>query len=377
MAEDSNEQHLSRRAFLKKAAIVGAGAAATAAGVKLGLDLTSKEDPQETKNLMIDGENFRVELGVPEKPNLSGMSWFPDGHSSFIKTEGGVKVFLSGGPYGYMVEGESLKSLGKSQEIIGPGSSEKFDRNYAAPGSVIKGNNPDELLMFYHGEYHPQAPNHFPFNAGIGLATSSDSGRNWQKKGQILKGLNDLPAVDSVYGAGQPSAIRKDDYIYLYYVDWNGKYPDSIHLARAPISTDGKSISWEKFNNGEFKNNGMNGESTPVITVPKGDYAALPGVSWNSFLNKFLAVYESREGFNITTSTDGITWNNQQRLLDVQTANNNPRTGQKWNSYPTLWSPNKNNDGETDDSLILVYSEGKFNQQPHSLRTRPLKLSKV
>lgn len=231
--------------------------------------------------------------------------------------------------------------------------------------------------MFYHGEYHPQAPNHFPFNAGIGLAISKDSGKSWQKKGQILKGLNDLPAKDSVYGAGQPSAIRKDDYIYLYYVDWNGKYPDSIHLARAPITTDGVPNSWEKFNNGEFKNNGMDGKSTPVITAPQGDYAALPGISWNSSLNKFLAVYESRYGFNIAISIDGITWGNQQRLLDVQTANNNPRTGQKWNSYPTLWTPNKNSDGETDDNLILVYSEGSYNQGPHSMRTMPITLSEV
>lgn len=377
MTEGSNEKRMDRRAFLKKAAIVGAGTAATAVGVKIGLDLTSKKSPHETNDPITDGENIKVDLEPPETPNISGLNWFPDGHSSFIKTEDGVRVFLSGGPNGYMVEGNSLTSLGKTQEIISPGSDEKFDRNYAAPGSVIRGNNPDELLMFYHGEYHPQAPNHFPFNAGIGLATSNDNGKSWQKKGQVLKGLNDQPAVDRVYGAGQPSAIRKDDYIYLYYIDWNGEYPDSIHLARAQVSSNGTPDSWEKFYNGEFKNTGMDGKSTPVIAAPKGDYAALPGVSWNSFLNKFLAVYESLEGFNISTSNDGLTWDNQQRLLNVQTINNNPKTGQKWNSYPTLWSPNKNNDGETDENLILVYSEGIYNQQPHSLRLRPMKLSKV
>lgn len=117
MSENSNDQHrMSRREFLKKAAIVGAGAAATAAGIKLGLDLTSEKKPSETKNLVIDGENFRIELGSPERPNILGLSWFPDGHSSFIRTEDGVKVFLSGGPYGYMVEGESLNSLGERKK---------------------------------------------------------------------------------------------------------------------------------------------------------------------------------------------------------------------------------------------------------------------
>lgn len=391
MTESSTEQPtLSRRRLLRKGLVGGAGIAATVLGAKYGPKLIPERDKQKnegfipntpeltsTKELVLDNEKYKLELGSAETPRVSGLQWFPDGHSSFIKTDSGVNVYLSGGPAGYLTQGKDFHSLGQAREILTPGSSEDFDRNYAAPGSVMRGKNPGELLMFYHGENHPKTPVHFPFTAGVGLAISQDAGKTWGKKGQILKGMNEKPATDRVYGAGQPCAIVKDNYIYLYLIDWNGIHPDSIHVARSPIEANGMPESWEKYINGQFVNNGMDGESTPVITAPEGDYAALPGISWNSFLNKFLAVYESKDGFNIATSIDGISWSNQQRFLDVQTINNNPTDGQKWNSYPTLWSPNKQNDQETDDSLLLVYSEGNYNSTPHSMRIRPAKLSKA
>lgn len=394
MTETGSEvKNPSRRRFLRRSAGVGAGIVATALGIKYTADqilnnndnpkvtgapeLSSTAETQETKVLTVDKETYKATFGTVETPRISGLELFPDGHSSFIKTDSGVSVFLSGGPHGYLLQGKDLQSLGQAQEILGPGSSESFDRNYAAPGSVINGINPGELLMFYHGENHPNAPVHFPFTAGIGLAISQDDGKTWEKKGQILKGMNEKPATNRVYGAGQPCAIVKDGYMYLYYIDWNAIHPDSIHLARSPLTANGKVGSWEKYLDGKFVDNGMDGESTPVITAPDGDYAALPGVSWNSFLNKFLAVYESKEGFNLTTSIDGITWNNKQRFLDMQTINNNPQNGQRWNSYPTLWSPDKKSDQETDNRMLLVYSEGNYNSTPHSMRMRPIHLSKT
>lgn len=322
-------------------------------------------------------QEFKFEIGNPERVNLSGVSYYPDGHTSFIKTPDGVKVWISAGREGYVVTGKSIENLNsRTTKVIGPSGEETFDRNYAAPGSVILGKNPNELLMFYHGEYHPNQPSTFPFDAGIGLAISKDGGITWERQGQIIKGMGSKTRTDVPFGAGQPSAVIKDNFIHLYYTDWNGQYPDSIHLARAPIESNGIPGSWEKFNGREFKNVGPNGPSTPVVYPPPGEgYTALPGVSFNTHLNKFVMVFEARDGFYMTTSLDGTGWSNPTILLKVKTANNNPRSGEVWSSYPTLWSPTKASDRETDGYMILVYSEGKWNQTPHSMIKRPLKLS--
>lgn len=329
---------------------------------------TESQKPQEIK----------IELGNQERINFSGITHYPDGHASFIKDSNGVKVWISAARDGYLVTGKSIESLdATSTRVIGPSGQETFDRNYAAPGSVILGKNPNELLMFYHGEYYPNQPSTFPFDAGIGIAISQDGGTTWEKKGQILNGMGKNTEANIPFGAGQPSAIIKDNNILLYYTDWNGQYPDSIHLARAPIESNGMPGSWEKFNRGQFKNEGPNGPSTPVVFPPTGEgYAALPGVSFNTYLNQFVMVFEARGGFYLTTSNDGIGWSNPTSILKVKTANNNPQPGEIWNSYPTLWSPSKLNDRETDQDMILIYSEGGWNQSPHSMIKRPLKISR-
>ncbi len=368
--DTSESPKLTRRQFLVRTAIaLGVGLAA-----KAGIERLIQPG---SKKLVVGDRSIAAQFDQAVTPELIGPNWFPDGHSSFIKTDGRYRVFFSGGPYAYMAEGSSLTQLGQPKEILSPSGLETFDRNYAAPGSVVRGANPDELLMLYHGEYHPNRPNSFPFKARIGLATSVDHGETWERRGQILKGMHDFSAEERPYGAGQPSAIIKDDYIFLYYVDWNEEYGDSIHLARSPLSANGAPDSWEKCRDGGFSNSGMNGLSSPVIAGTEGDYAALPGVSWNIFLKKYLMIFETRGGFDIATSADGIIWENRQRLLDVQTANNNPEPGKKWNSYPSLWSPNQDSDGVTDDNLLLVYSEGKWQSatETHRMKFLPIRLA--
>lgn len=323
-------------------------------------------------------QELKFEIGNPEAINLSGITHYPDGHTSFIKNANGVKAWISAGREGFIIIGTSIDNLSPTAtRVIGPSGQETFDRDYAAPGSVIPGKNPNELLMFYHGESHPSQTLTSPFDAGIGIAISNDGGTTWEKKGQILKGMGTKTKPDAPFGAGQPSAIIKDGYMFLYYVDWNhGQYADSIHLARAPIESNGMPGSWEKLNKGQFENKGPDGPSTPVVYPPSGEgYAALPGVSFNTYLNQFIMVLEARSGFFMSTSVDGINWSNPKILLSVKTANNNLQPGEASSSYPTLWSPSKNSDRETDQNMILFYSEGPW-QGPHSMIKRQIKLSR-
>lgn len=171
--------------------------------------------------------------------------------------------------------------------------------------------------------------------------------------------------------------IIKDGYFYLYYTDWNGKEPDAIHLAQAPVESNGLPGSWKKFYNGRFESAGLGGPSNPVISpLDQNDYSALPGVSWNTYLHRFIALSESKDGFYLSISKDAINWSKSTKLLEAQTANNNTQTGQVWNSYPTLLSPAKSSDRETDENMLLIYSEGLWQQTPHSMRIRSIKFSK-
>lgn len=380
---DNKYPGMTRREFLRRAgraAVVMGGVALVggAASLVIKKNTENTESPlsvEDIKTLRLGEEEVRFKIGSPERVHISGMQWYPDGHTSFLKQEdGSVRAWIAGGPYGYMISGKDPDSLGQdAREVIGPSNKETFDRNYAAPGSVIPGRNENELFMFYHGEYHPSAPNSFPFTAGVGLAISHDKGVTWEKKGQIIKGKNDQPAKDRPSGAGQPCAIIKDNYAYLYYIDWNGTDPDAIHLARSPLGSIESPNSWEKFYEGKFVNVDEGNQSSPIILpAPEKSYAALPGISWNTHLNKFLGIIESRDGFYITSSTDGVGWETPQSLIQLQTANNNPKTGDTWNSYSTLWSLDASSDRETGRDMLLLYSEGKWGMGPHNMVKRKI-----
>lgn len=379
-----DEERLTRRQFLEKAAVaVGFSAAVGAAAVAIHkteqLIDAKRQPPTVTPPTptVEKRQELQFAVGLAEQLSIPGLGWYPDGHTSFLRqADGSLKMWVAGGPRGYLLTTNNFTDFGTgAREVIRPSNTESFDRNYAGPGSVIPGKNKDELFMLYHGEYHPNAPDGFPFNAGIGLAVSKDNGQSFERKGQIIKGKNNLPAKDRVYGAGQPCAIVKDGYVYLYYIDWNGQDPDAIHLARSPLDAGCQPGSFEKYNNGRFENTGMAGPSTPIVLpLKRGYYTALPGVSWNTELNKFLMICESNDGFYVSTSLDGVKWGPTQLLLQVKTANLSPFNGDAWNSYPTLLSPEKSSDRETGKEMVLVYSEGRWKTSPHHMVKRRVSL---
>lgn len=165
---------------------------------------SSLPEKTETPNLDEKGLTINVDVGSPKEVKLLGLNYYPDGHTSFLKNADGVRVWIAGGPRGYLITGKDLENLEPQARMIEfvPSNQEDFERNYAAPGSVIPGKNPNELLMFYHGEFHPNPSSSFPFNAAIGLAISRDEGLTWEKQGQIIEGKNNQKAIDRVYGAG-------------------------------------------------------------------------------------------------------------------------------------------------------------------------------
>lgn len=83
-----------------------------------------------------------------------------------------------------------------------------------------------------------------------------------------------------------------------------------MHLAKAPISKIGNASAWKKYycaSNGAcgFTESGIGGKSTPLQTI-QGDSP----VSYNTYLNKFLAVSEdsnlTKNPLQFAVATDGI-----------------------------------------------------------------------
>ncbi len=257
---------------------------------------------------------------------------------------------------------------GKSVPAFGP-SGEGFDRDYAGPGSVIRASNGRDLLMFYHGEYQWPEGGYY---ATIGLGRSSDEGRTWERLGPVIEGRlprPDPPPWYGAFGAGGPCAFvdESDGFIYLYYLDWGAPVyrPSGIHLARAPISSDGLPGSWRKYFEGDFSQDGLGGNSDQVIG------GAFPSVSYNVALDAYLAVFVTSHGFDYAMSTDRVHWTAQKRLLDRK---EKPDPGEPWLLYPSLLSPSQATDSTTDATGYLYYGRGIYGVECHHMVRRPVEI---
>lgn len=254
--------------------------------------------------------------------------WAPDGAISRV----GDRWYFSSGTYGRVYDPDL--GSGWNQDVIGPSNiPEAFDQNYAAPGSVLQING--KWFMFYHGESH-ECAGHFPFHAGIGLATSED-GYFWTRQGQILSTWEERPACQEARasGVGYPSAVQHDGYIYLYFVSWTLEEADATHVARCEVERILASDCWKKYFQGDWVEPGLGGHSTQVLSRSSEEelYLATPQVQLIN--GEFRGIFETNLGFVTATSQDGIMWSEPQTIFAFP----KPHTeavGEDWYSYPSL-----------------------------------------
>ncbi len=323
-----------------------------------------------------------------------GLQHTPDGHVSYFRTGGDYHVWLTAGNEGHHLSSIDLGELiptetaaGRSIPVLGP-SGEGFDAHYAGPGSVIRSSDGRGLLMFYHAEdWDWSDPGGMPegtYYASIGLARSFDGGRKWERIGPIITGRDPKPdrPVRFANGAGLPCAVVAiDGFIYLYYTDWPtgmgmASGPDEIHVARSPISSDGTPGSWRKYYRGSFDEPGLFGDSQAVIERPNPTalFAASASVSFNVFLDAYLAVFLADDGFYHASSQDGIQWTSARPFFPFPRAHSELETGDPWYIYPTLLSPSQADDTVTGGTGYLFFAEGVFDVSPHHMVRRPVRL---
>jgi hypothetical protein len=317
-----------------------------------------------------------------------GLYCVPDNPISYYKTDGTFHIWFTQGEAHHFTSPDFNELTpatvvnGNSMPAFGP-TGDGFDNGYAGPGSVIRASNGQDLLMFYNAEDHQwDEPAGFnAFYASVGLAHSSDEGQTWERLGAVITGRDPKPASPSrvANGAGGPSALvnESEGFIYLYYVDWptlQGPATglDEIHVARAPISSDGIPGSWMKYFQGRFSEPGLGGNSEGVIKGPSQEafWAAFPGVSFNISLDAYLAVFVSADGFYVSTSLDGLKWS-VGRMIFAATA---PSTGDPWYLYPSLLSPSQPTNATTTVTGYLYYGHGIYNVECHHMVRRPVEV---
>ena len=300
------------------------------------------------------------------------LRYIPDGHIAKLENNKQITLFISALDRNYIMRGTSLDNLklltdsrNQPLAVLQPSTGVAYEKDYAAVGSIIFNKYTGDFIGIYHTEARLNKDASDTQTTSIALALSRDGGMTWSKKGQIITGENILPIGQKVSGAGQPSAIVIGDYMYLYFSDWNGKSTDAIHLARAPLKSNGLPGSWMKYTKSGFNSPGLGGRSDPVILPPTNQtvYTSNPSISYNNYFKKYLAIFETNLGFFIGLSSDAINWGSYQQFFTFPKDTTLQKVnGDIWYSYPSFISQGTPTDMETSKSGYLYYSRGIFGQ---------------
>jgi hypothetical protein len=316
----------------------------------------------------------QVMIGVDQY----GLHCVPDEHVSFRRTDTEVDMWLVASDAFTQFGGGTVRLQGTSFETLFPNpgregkavpvflpSGSGFDKDYAGAASVLTAANGKDLLMIYHAEAHNCGGLDTLPTVGIGLARSSDGGFTWTRQGQVISSsAPQAPCpIDRFYGAGNPVAVmtRERDYYYIYFLEFDPNAPPGIYLARSPVSADAAPGSWKKYYRGSFSEPGLGGRGDPVIGPPSPAevtrYVAMPSVSFNLFLQRYVAVVSTATTFYYTASEDGIHWEPGRDLGLGGSASPGYPAG-NWIGYPSLLSLDQPSDGTTTGSGYLYYAHG-------------------
>lgn len=316
------------------------------------------------------------------------IKWTPDGHISYITLPDDKKrFFISGNQKTYYVDSSNSQSLSQTlknnpqfKESFGPDVNVVHRNGYATIGSVlqIEAADPFHVVGFSQNEQQKVNPDgsldYANFTTSIGLLESFDAGASWKDYGPVIRGDDFLEPGSKISGAGHPSALIVNDFIYIYYADWASQtkifHPDQIYLARIKILEAGKRLDKFEF----YKEGGFSaGEDNlkPVIeanAIENGLYSSLPSVSYNKALRKYLAFYETDRGFAMALSQNGINWSKNKLIFYFTKPISQRQEGDLWNSYPTLLSDKtESSDQTTSAEGNLYYSQGIWPDTAHQL----------
>jgi hypothetical protein len=269
-----------------------------------------------------------------------------------------------------------------------------FENRYAASAHIWKGTNMDSLAYQYqavcdktfpvyvgdlgcwfaglwidpdtgdfyssvHHEFNKLATPGFVESRRVGIAKSTDQGRNWTYLGDCLSSPNDDmkgpeywkgDAVDAGCGDQHLFVDTKSGYFYLYYVN---KYfyksrksnEHKMKVARCKISDMMAPGKWFKFYNGAWTEPGMGGKGSWLDKLHQ-----FPDVKYSTYLGKYIAIGHAAKGMfgiQICTSMETQDWTNVENLGAFS-----PMT---W-GYPLLTDDaNQADNGQVDQTMRIYF----------------------
>ncbi len=388
---------ISRRTFLKIGGIAAASSLATILTYKLGMwgnsqpEITpsqspGQEIPTETEHPALENlppkDGFIVFAEKDEEVPLSNKRtrWTPDGRIAYRTLPDGRRTyFLSGGIASFMLETDGKKTLaevllaneGNMSQVYGPDENVKYRKHYAGITSVLQFDkqNPSHLFGVTHCEERKDPGSSGDYTATIGLIESFDNGKTWEDKGSLVVGddvVSPGQAEDGgPTGAGQPCAIYnpKDGYVHGLYIDWSDRkivHPDQIYKFKMKANDDGTLGPVEYYTKDGYSTN-FEPEKLKSVIPASGDlgHTALPTVSWNTALNKWVCFGVSGKGFWQSESEDLDNWSEPKLRYDYKDygASYSPvPTGKRWDYYPTPLSEQYSTSETTGETGILYHS---------------------
>lgn len=337
------------------------------------------------------------------------LQYFPDeGTSILSRASGSISLLIAGGSSSWLLSGTSLTSLTSAQRVLVP-TTGSWDNGYAGMSAVVSDDN-GTLWGFYHGEDHVGLPNlpgtSIPgFYARIGLASSNDGGRTWTKLGYVIEShvpkhtTGDGAAFHADQGAGEPGALWSADgrWLYLYYSDHSRDGRPVVEcMARAAKRDLSPTVAnvhtiFSKYTTGSngctaggagtFSGAAIGGPESPIMKNPVNCDLLEGHVTYSATLGRYIMVltrYDwtdpssstspKNSGLSITTSTDGINWDDPSRIVTEWPL---PTTGKplSWQAS-ILWNPGS----DTEGTLVYGYTQSWPNP-PHYMASRAISFS--
>ncbi|MFJ5293391.1 hypothetical protein [Streptomyces sp. NPDC088348] len=220
----------------------------------------------------------------------------------------------------YRSTGQSLDTMGPinpTKAVLGSGTSGSFDGNGAWLSSAQRdpNNSAGVIYGFYHAEDHVFADGSYGEWNSTGLATSTDDGVTWTKKGKII-------------GIPKPSAhtsggVEANSVIY----DKVNKRWLAIGHGVGFASTDPNAApgTWKGWNQGTFSTPMPAASASPKLQALPGlsTNMATNSITWNTYLNRYVMVWQAwgdTTGVHITTSADGVHWDPSKVLFGTDSS---------------------------------------------------------
>lgn len=230
--------------------------------------------------------------------------------------------------------------------ILELGQKGTFDEFGVYPTSVIK--NDHEIRAYYGGWTRCES---VPFNVGIGLAVSNDSGKTFNRigNGPVIPYSPDEPFILS-----GPKIRRFNDLWYLFYIagkKWipTDSKPEPVYQIRMATSSDG--LTWNKHN-----------KNLIPIKIEEDECQASPDVFFHNnlyhmfFCYRYSLGFRSKEkGYRIgyAYSKDLLNWRRDDSMVGIDVSDDG------WDSemisYPHVF--------ELDGRIYMFYlgnSVGRF-----------------